>query len=138
MSKIHIEYSHNLTTTEPRERLAPLFKNLLDKYGVTTEWASDVKAAFSRNSLNGDLTLGDGLVTIEMSLAFAMSPLKGTIEQHVKGWLGQFLNPEQKPSATFLPTASGYYWFRENQKLAWRIGEIEQHWQDGPWKVTWI
>lgn len=95
---IHIEHSHNLTTAEAHERLAPLFKNLSERYGVETEWTSETEAKFSCTGLKGSLVLANHVVRIDMALAYALSPLKGMIERHVKNWLAQYCQEQAQPS----------------------------------------
>lgn len=91
MNTIRIEHRHALTPAEAHERLGLLLRNLNDKYGVATEWLSTSNAKFLRTGLHGSLTIRSHSVSIEMTLAFQLKPLKGTIERQVKIWLEQCL-----------------------------------------------
>lgn len=91
MSKIRVEHSHGLIPSHARERLKPLIRSLADSYGIETKWSTDAEANLARTGANGRIVLSDCNVIVELSLSYAMSPLRGTIERHIKDWLTQHL-----------------------------------------------
>lgn len=84
MGKLQISQSHNCTAEEARQRIDKLNKDLGDKYGLTSKWASDTEAKVERTGAKGSIKVAPNQILVDLDLSFAMSPLKGTIEKRIK------------------------------------------------------
>lgn len=84
MAKLQISQSHNVTVAEAHQRIDALNKDLGEKYGLTSRWVNETEATVERTGAKGTIKILANLITIELDLSFAMSPLKGTIEKRIK------------------------------------------------------
>ena len=91
MPKLNIEHPHTLPLDEVKKRLQALADRLSAKYGITANWVSDREANVKRTGVTGKITCTDDKVTVSLDLNFALSPLKGKVENRVKQELASCL-----------------------------------------------
>jgi putative polyhydroxyalkanoate system protein len=91
MPKLTIEQPHALPLDELKRRLQALADRLSAKYGIDARWTSEREAAVKRTGVSGKITLGDDKVTVFLDLNFALTPLKGKVENRIKQELQQTL-----------------------------------------------
>jgi putative polyhydroxyalkanoate system protein len=84
MPKLTIEQAHALPLDEVKKRLQALADRLSAKYGIEARWVSDREAAVKRTGVSGKITCTDSKVTVFLDLNFALTPLKGKVENRVK------------------------------------------------------
>ena len=84
MPKMTIEQSHNLPAAEVRTRLDALQAKLADKYGIQGKWVSETEAEIKRTGASGTIRCTEGKVVVTLDLNFALSPLKGKVENRVR------------------------------------------------------
>jgi putative polyhydroxyalkanoate system protein len=83
MPKLTIERSHQLGVDEARERLVALSTRLADKYGLKSSWTTPTEAVVKGTGATGKITCTPGKVSVMIDLSFALTPLKGKIEEKV-------------------------------------------------------
>lgn len=84
MPKLTIEQKHDLDPGSVRERLNALQARLADKYGIEGTWRSDTEATFKRTGASGTISCQPGRVVITVDLSFALTPLKGKVENRIR------------------------------------------------------
>src|SRR5579862_1591539 len=84
MPKLTIEQPHALPIDEVKKRLQALADRLSAKYGIEARWVSDREAAVKRTGVTGKITCTESKVTVFLDLSFALTPLKGKVENRVK------------------------------------------------------
>ncbi len=83
MPKINIEHRHSLPIEEVKKRLETLASQLGAKYGVTSRWISDREADVKATGTTGKISFDNGLVRIFLDLSFALTPVKGKVEERI-------------------------------------------------------
>ena len=91
MPKLNIEHPHSLPLDEVKKRLQALADRLSAKYGIEAKWLSDREASVKRTGVTGKITCTDEKVTVFLDLNFALTPLKGKVENRVKQELANVL-----------------------------------------------
>lgn len=91
MAKLNIEQTHALPLDEVKKRLEAVAEKLSAKYDIQAQWVSDREASLKRTGVTGKITLDDKKVAIFLDLSFALLPLKGKIEERVRGELQKAL-----------------------------------------------
>jgi putative polyhydroxyalkanoate system protein len=84
MPKLTIERAHALPADEVKARLQTLSDKLSEKYGLKSSWKSDTQAEVKGTGATGTITCAPNKVSITIDLSFALTPLKGKIEDKVK------------------------------------------------------
>lgn len=84
MPKLTIEQRHQLEPAIVRERLDGLRTRLADKYGLTATWTSDKECKIQRTGASGTLRCEPERVVVQLDLSFALSPLKGRVEEGIR------------------------------------------------------
>ena len=84
MPKLTIEHAHGLEAPEVRKRLDALSARLSAKYGIDAHWKSDTEATFKRTGASGSIVCHPGKVVILVDLSFALTPMKGKVENRIK------------------------------------------------------
>jgi putative polyhydroxyalkanoate system protein len=83
MPKVNLEQRHTLSTDEVKKRLENLMAQLGAKYGVTARWTGANEAEIKATGTTGKISCGDGVVRVVLDLSFALTPVKGKVEQRV-------------------------------------------------------
>ena len=83
MPKLNIERSHQLGADEARKRLDALATKLSEKYGLKSTWTTPTSAEVKGTGATGKISCSADKVTIFIDLSFALTPLKGKIEEKV-------------------------------------------------------
>jgi putative polyhydroxyalkanoate system protein len=83
MPKFTVERSHNLSIDEAKKRLQALSDKLSQKYGLTSTWKSPTEAEVKGTGASGKITCAPNKVSVFIDLSFALTPLKGKIEDKV-------------------------------------------------------
>ena len=91
MPKLNIEHPHSLPLDEVKKRLQALADRLSAKYGIEAKWLSDREASVKRTGVSGKITCSDNKVSVFLDLNFALTPLKGKVENRVKKELAEIL-----------------------------------------------
>ena len=91
MPKLTIEQPHSLPLDEVKKRLQALADRLSAKYGIDARWTSDREAQVKRTGVSGKISCSDSKVTVVLDLNFALTPLKGRVENRIKQELQQTL-----------------------------------------------
>ena len=91
MPKMTIEQAHVLEPSIVRKNLEGLQVRLAEKYGLTVSWTSNTEATIKRSGVSGTIRCEPQKVLINLDLSFALTPLKGTIEQRIRQELTQAL-----------------------------------------------
>ena len=84
MPKLNITQSHTGTAEEAKTKLDTLAKELSDKYGLTSKWTSDTEAKVERTGATGTITIEPKQVNVFLDLSFALTPIKGKVEEKIK------------------------------------------------------
>ncbi len=84
MPKVEITHKHSVTASEAKEKLIQLSQDLSEKYGLTSKWVSDTLAKVERTGASGTITIEPNLIKVAIDLSFALTPIKGTVEEKIK------------------------------------------------------
>jgi putative polyhydroxyalkanoate system protein len=84
MPKLNIERSHTLDAATVKTRLQGLSDKLAAKYGLTSTWKSDTEAEVKGTGATGKITCSTNKVSVMIDLSFALSMMKGKIEEKVQ------------------------------------------------------
>lgn len=84
MPKLTIERAHSLNVDEVKSRLQGLADKLAEKYGLKATWKSATLAEVKGTGATGTISCEPNKVSVQIDLSFALSPLKGKIEDKVK------------------------------------------------------
>jgi putative polyhydroxyalkanoate system protein len=87
MPKLTIEQKHALAPDEVKRRLDALNTRLSTKYGIEARWISDQEAAIKATGATGKITCREGAVTVVLDLSFALTPVKGRVEERIRNEL---------------------------------------------------
>jgi putative polyhydroxyalkanoate system protein len=91
MPKVTIEHAHSLEPADVRKRLDALNARLAEKYGIDAHWTSEREATFKRTGASGSIVCHPGRVVIVVELSFALTPLKGRVENRIREELAKAL-----------------------------------------------
>jgi putative polyhydroxyalkanoate system protein len=91
MPKLNIEVPHSLSREEAKRRLDALSSELASKYGFHADWVNDHEAHVKRTGVSGKITCGEKAVSIFLDLSFALTPMKGKIEERIRQQLQKTL-----------------------------------------------
>ena len=84
MPKFTVERPHCLSPEQARERLDALAAKLSAKYGLSSTWKTATEAEVKGTGASGKIVCGSNTVSVMIDLSFALTPLKGKIEDKVK------------------------------------------------------
>lgn len=82
MSDIKIRRSHTMPQVKARLAAEKMAKRLQKEFALDYEWDGDV-LLFERSGVNGELTVADKHVEMEVKLGFLLKMMKPTIEKHI-------------------------------------------------------
>jgi len=83
MPKLSIERSHKLSVDEAKKRLVSLADRLAEKYSLKSTWKTPTEAEVKGTGATGKIVCAPDKVTVTIDLSFALTPLKGKIEERV-------------------------------------------------------
>lgn len=83
MPKFTVERSHSLSVEEAKQRLQAMSEKLSAKYGLSSTWKTDTEAEVKGTGASGKITCTPTKVSVFIDLSFALTPLKGKIEEKV-------------------------------------------------------
>jgi putative polyhydroxyalkanoate system protein len=92
MPKFSIEHAHTLAPAEVKQRLQTLSERLAQKYGIDSTWHTETEASFKRTGATGTIRVHPDKVAIAVDLSFALTPLRGQIEERIKTELSRALS----------------------------------------------
>lgn len=92
MPKLAIEHRHNLTPDAVRERLNAMQAQLSSKYGFSGSWISDTEATVKGTGASGTIRCEPERVVVTVDLSFALTPVKGKVEQRIRQELERALS----------------------------------------------
>lgn len=84
MAKLNIEQAHALPIDEVKKRLQELADRLSAKYGIDAKWTSDREASLKRTGVSGLIKIAEDKVAVLLDLSFALSPVKGKIQERIQ------------------------------------------------------
>lgn len=91
MPKLTVEQTHTLSADEAKQRLQDLSDKLASKYGINATWTSPTEAKVERTGVSGKIICGTNKVSVNLDLAFMLTPMKGQIEEKLKKELARCL-----------------------------------------------
>jgi putative polyhydroxyalkanoate system protein len=91
MPRISIVHAHSLPVAAVKERLDLLSQRLSTKYGIDAHWGADGKGTFSRSGASGTIVCEPNKVVVSVDLSFALTPVKGQIENRIRDELEKVL-----------------------------------------------
>jgi putative polyhydroxyalkanoate system protein len=80
MSRIHIQRQHLLGAEQVKQRLAKIEASLLERYGVTLQWAGNSATIHSTN-VSGSVVVDEEQLRIDMRLGLLFWPFAHTIRE---------------------------------------------------------
>lgn len=83
MPKIAIRHAHHLSREQAHSQVEAIASELTQKYALTGGWKGD-SYEFQRTGLKGLVRIEDGRISVELDLAFVLTPLKAKIEERVR------------------------------------------------------
>ncbi len=90
MATIRIKRAHHLDNETVRKEIEELAEKLSKDLSAKYSWEGD-RLVFKRSGANGHIDIGEGEVDIEIKLSMVLTPLKGTVEKTVTGYLDERL-----------------------------------------------
>ena len=90
MATIDITKKHTKTREEARAAAEQVANRLKDKLEATWRWSGE-EIVFERTGAKGRIVIGDGVVRVEIDLAFVLRPLKGKVESKAQQYLDEYL-----------------------------------------------
>ena len=84
MPKIEITQSHKDTAAVPRTSWTPSTRSWPSSTASTSRWVSDTEAKVERTGASGHHQDRADEVRVNMDLSFALSPIKGKVEEKIK------------------------------------------------------
>lgn len=91
MPKLTIAHPHKLDSGEVKQRLEKLNQQLSSKYGISATWTTPTRATFNRTGASGSIECGTDRVVVNVDLSFALSPVKGKVEERIRSELAKAL-----------------------------------------------
>ena len=83
MSKIMIVRQHQLDSENARLAAEHVAVDLEKKFDLTCSWGEDGVLRFERPGVNGQLTLANGEVSVDVSLGMFFMPFRAVLEQKI-------------------------------------------------------
>ncbi len=94
MPKISLSRNHTLSPELIKQRLVVLGEKLQAKYQATTTWEGDSTMNVKGTGVGGKLTISASKVDVNLDLAWALSMMKGKIEETLTHELEKITRPE--------------------------------------------
>lgn len=86
MPTISIQRKHKLDHKKAKAAAEKIAKDLHKRFDLVCTWDGD-NVAFQRPGVSGDMRVGKSDVELNVQLSFLMTPLKGPIENAIRGEL---------------------------------------------------
>jgi putative polyhydroxyalkanoate system protein len=90
MAKIHVIKKHHLDKAHIRQQVQQLAEKLSQEFSVEYQWEDD-RLVFERAGAKGHVEVRMEEVEILIQLSMLLTPLKGTIEKTITGYLDEHL-----------------------------------------------
>jgi putative polyhydroxyalkanoate system protein len=90
MAKIHVTQKHHLDKAHIRQQVQQLAEKLGEELSVDYTWEED-RLVFERPGAKGHIEVREDEVEIEIQLGLLFTPLKGTVEKTITGYLNEHL-----------------------------------------------
>jgi putative polyhydroxyalkanoate system protein len=90
MAKIHITRKHSMGKEGAKREVDQMAGELKSRLQAETRWEGD-DLLFERSGADGRIQVTDNEVTVDIELGFALSMMKGMIENQVAGYLDERL-----------------------------------------------
>jgi putative polyhydroxyalkanoate system protein len=91
MTAIHMSRPYTMPFEELKEGLDELADKLGEHYQLDCGWESDECLAFSRNGLNGQLSVDGETIDLSLKLGMLMSPFKSVIEREISAFMDEHI-----------------------------------------------
>ena len=91
MADIARKKSHKLEKAELRSRLDTLAEEMTRKFGIKCRWDGDTCSLSGGGLKNGNLSMGESEVSIEINLGLVARMLKGQIEKEIDQKMSEIL-----------------------------------------------
>lgn len=89
MSNLTITQSHTLDSQQLKDELEKLAVRMKEQYGVNSTWKNDQHIAISASGVNGEVTISDSQIAINLKFGMMMSMFAGKIEKDIKKYLAE-------------------------------------------------
>jgi putative polyhydroxyalkanoate system protein len=89
MATIKIKQDFTMPYEELKEGLDELADKLGRQYQLDCSWDSDDCLSFKRSGAQGQVSIGDQQVELDVTLGMMMSAFKTTIEKEIRGFLDE-------------------------------------------------
>jgi putative polyhydroxyalkanoate system protein len=86
MPTIRIQRQHKLAQKKAKAAAEKIAKDLQQRFDLECTWDADT-VCFHRPGVSGEMRLGKSDVELNVQLSFLMTPLKGPIENAIRGEL---------------------------------------------------
>lgn len=83
MPEIHIVRKHKLPARKAKAAAEEMAKSLRDEFSLSYEWRDVGTLAFRGLGVQGELALGRGEATIDVSLGLLLLPFRGSLEREI-------------------------------------------------------
>jgi putative polyhydroxyalkanoate system protein len=103
MATISIGKKHHYSHKKAKEVAEKIAKDLRKRFDLAYAWDGD-HVDFERPGVSGRMLVGKDRISLDVSLGFLLTPLKGAIEREIHAQLDELIT-EDKPSAA--PAARG-------------------------------
>lgn len=94
MPKISISRNHSLSPDVIKGRLVDLGEKLQAKYKAETSWSGDRTMNVKGPGVEGKLTIDNNKVDVNLDLGWALTVMKGKIEEALTHELEKVVKPE--------------------------------------------
>ncbi|MEO8847904.1 MAG: polyhydroxyalkanoic acid system family protein [Casimicrobiaceae bacterium] len=86
MATIRIDRNHALTHAKARAAASKLAKDLEQRFALKCTWDGD-DVRFERSGVDGRMHVGNGRITLDVTLGFLLSAMKPVIEREIHSQL---------------------------------------------------
>ncbi len=83
MPSIEIHRPHQMSMSDAHAIVEKVAARMNEKFGMQGRWEGEV-LKFSRQGVNGTITVGSDAVQVSAQLGLMLAPLKGMIEQEIR------------------------------------------------------
>ena len=87
---MRIRRSHHLGIEEARSRADEIAEHLQRQFSLTSRWQDD-RLIVSGNGVNGQLTVAEEIIELEVRLGFALKLMEGSIRSAIEATMDEHL-----------------------------------------------
>lgn len=91
MAAIHVTQPYTMSHAELKQGLDELAEKLGEQYQLECDWQSDECLDIRRSGVNGQLTVGEQEIELNLNLGMLMSAFKGVIESEIKTFIDEYI-----------------------------------------------